>query len=47
MQAISKDFGPNIVRVEPAGFLTAGTYRGVEEMRGHLIKDRDPGGSSC
>jgi len=33
MQAISKDFDPHIVRVEPEGFPSAGTYRGIEEVR--------------
>jgi ketosteroid isomerase-like protein len=27
MQAIIKDFDPEIVRIEPEGFPTAGTYR--------------------
>ena len=36
MQAISKDFDPGIVRVEPEGFPTAGTYRGIEEVREHV-----------
>ena len=29
MEAITKDFHPEIVRIEPEGFPTAGTYRGV------------------
>jgi hypothetical protein len=29
MQAITKDFDPEIVRIEPEGFPTAGTYRGI------------------
>lgn len=32
MQAISKDFDPDIVRVEPEGFPTSGTYRGIAEV---------------
>jgi ketosteroid isomerase-like protein len=33
MQAMSKDFDPDIVRVEPEGFPTSGTYRGIEAVR--------------
>jgi ketosteroid isomerase-like protein len=33
MQAMSKDFDPDIVRVEPEGFPTSGTYRGIDEVR--------------
>jgi ketosteroid isomerase-like protein len=33
MQAMSKDFDPHIVRVEPEGFPTSGTYRGIEAVR--------------
>jgi ketosteroid isomerase-like protein len=40
MQAISKDFDPDIVRVEPAGFPTAGAYRGIEAVREHVRKGR-------
>jgi ketosteroid isomerase-like protein len=40
MQAITSHFDPEIVRVEPAGFPTAGTYRGVEEVREHVRKGR-------
>jgi ketosteroid isomerase-like protein len=29
MQALTKDFDPQIVRVEPDGFPTSGTYRGI------------------
>jgi ketosteroid isomerase-like protein len=32
MQAISKDFDPHIVRVEPEGFPTSGTYRGIADV---------------
>ena len=31
MQAITRDFDPQIVRIEPEGFPTAGTYRGIAE----------------
>jgi ketosteroid isomerase-like protein len=40
MQAISKDFDPHIVRVEPEGFPTAGTYRGIAEVREHVRAGR-------
>ena len=32
MQAMTRDFDPQIVRVEPEGFPTAGTYRGIAEV---------------
>lgn len=40
MQAINKDFDPEIVRVEPAGFPSAGTYRGIAEVREHVSAGR-------
>ena len=40
MQAMTKDFDPDIVRVEPEGFPTAGTYRGVAEVREHVRTGR-------
>jgi uncharacterized protein len=40
MQAVTRDFDPQIVRIEPEGFPTAGTYRGVEEVREHVMKGR-------
>ena len=43
MQSITKDFDPQIVRIEPKGFgdrLTVGTYRGVTEVREHVTKGR-------
>ena len=40
MQAIARDFDPQIVRIEPAGFPTAGTYRGIAEVREHVRKGR-------
>jgi hypothetical protein len=40
MQAITKDFDPEIVRVEPEGFPTAGTYRGIAEVQEHVTKGR-------
>lgn len=33
MEAMSKDFDPDIVRVEPEGFPTSGTYRGIAHVR--------------
>lgn len=40
LQAIARDFDPQIVRVEPEGFPTAGTYRGIAEVREHITKGR-------
>jgi len=40
MQAISEDFAPDIMRVEPDSFPTAGTCRGIEEVREHLRAGR-------
>jgi len=40
MQAIIKDFDPQIVRIEPEGFPTAGTYRGIAEVQEHVKKGR-------
>lgn len=40
MQAITMDFDPEIVRVEPEGFPTAGTYRGIAEVQEHVTKGR-------
>jgi len=40
MQSIIKDFDPQIVRVEPEGFPTSGTYRGIEEVQEHITKGR-------
>ncbi len=40
MQAITKDFDPAIVRIEPEGFPTAGTYRGIAEVQEHVSKGR-------
>lgn len=36
MQAIAKEFHPEIVRIESEGFPTAGTYRGVAEVQEHV-----------
>ena len=40
MQAITRDFDPQIVRVEPEGFPTAGLYRGIAEVQEHIAKGR-------
>jgi ketosteroid isomerase-like protein len=40
MQAIIKDFDLEIVRIEPEGFPTAGTYRGITEVQEHVTKGR-------
>src|SRR5512138_2305108 len=40
MQAIIKDFDQQIVRAEPEGFPTSGTYRGIAEVQEHLTKGR-------
>ena len=40
MQAITKDFDTEIVRIEPEGFPTAGTYRGIAEVQEHVRKGR-------
>lgn len=40
MQAITRDFDPRIVRIEPEGFPTAGTYQGIAEVQAHVMKGR-------
>ena len=40
MQAITRDFDPRIVRVEPEDFPTAGTYRGIAEVQEHVRNGR-------
>ena len=40
LTAITEDFHPEIVRIEPEGFPTAGTYRGVREVQEHITKSR-------
>lgn len=40
IQAIVRDFDPQIVRVEPEGFPTAGTYRGIAEVQQHVRTGR-------
>ena len=38
--AATRDFAPDIVRVEPPGFPTSGTYRGIEAVRAHVTQGR-------
>jgi ketosteroid isomerase-like protein len=40
MQAMARDFDPQIVRIEPEGFPTAGTYRGIAEVQEHVRAGR-------
>jgi uncharacterized protein len=40
MQAVVRHFDPEIVRIEPEGFPTAGTYRGIPEVQEHVTKGR-------
>jgi len=40
MRAITQDFDPEIVRIEPPDFPTAGTYRGIAEVQAHVTKGR-------
>jgi ketosteroid isomerase-like protein len=40
MPGITKYFDPQIVRIEPGGFPTAGTYRGIAEVQEHVAKGR-------
>jgi ketosteroid isomerase-like protein len=40
MQGMTKNFDPQIVRIEFAGFPTAGTYRGIAEVQAHVTKGR-------
>ena len=40
MQAMIQDFAPEIVRIEPEGFPTAGTYRGIAEVQAHVTQGR-------
>lgn len=40
MEAITTHFDPEIVRIEPEGFPTAGTYRGIAEVQEHVTKGR-------
>jgi ketosteroid isomerase-like protein len=40
MQAIVKDFDPQILRIEPEGHATSGTYRGIADVQEHVKKGR-------
>jgi ketosteroid isomerase-like protein len=40
MQAITQDLDPEIVRIEPEGFPTAGNYRGIAQVQEHVTKGR-------
>jgi ketosteroid isomerase-like protein len=40
MQAMTRDFDPEIVRIEPEEFPTAGTYRGIAEVQEHVRTGR-------
>ena len=40
MQAVTQDFDADILRVEPEGYATAGTYRGVADVQAHIMKGR-------
>jgi uncharacterized protein len=40
LPGITKYFDPQIVRIEPEGFPTAGTYRGIAEVQEHFAKGR-------
>lgn len=40
MVAMTKDLDPEVVRVEPEGFPSAGTYRGIAAVREHVAKGR-------
>ncbi|MFL6710350.1 MAG: nuclear transport factor 2 family protein [Massilia sp.] len=39
-EAIGAQFAPHIVRIEPPGFPTAGTYRGAAEVSAHVQRGR-------
>ena len=40
LEVITRDFDPQIVRIEPEGFPTAGTYRGIKEVHEHVKRGR-------
>ncbi len=40
IQAITRDFDPEIVRIEPDNFPTAGTFRGIAQVQEHVTKGR-------
>lgn len=40
IQSLTTYFDPQIVRVEPEGFPTSGTYRGIAEVQVHIAQGR-------
>jgi len=40
MQTVTQDFDADILRIEPEGYPTAGTYRGIAEVQAHIMKGR-------
>jgi ketosteroid isomerase-like protein len=40
LRGITQYFDPQIVRIEPEGFPTAATYRGIAEVQAHVAKGR-------
>ena len=40
MQGMTTHFDPQIVRIEPEGFPTAGTYQGIAEVQAHVAQGR-------
>ena len=40
MQGMTKHFDPQIVRIEPEGFPTSGTYRGISAVQEHVTRGR-------
>lgn len=40
IEAATTDFDPQVVRVEPEGFPTSGTYRGIAAVREQLARGR-------
>ena len=40
MQGMTTHFDPQIVRIEPEDFPTAGTYRGIAEVQAHVAQGR-------
>ncbi len=40
LHAISQYFDPEIVRIDPEGFPTAGTYRGIAQVHANVSKGR-------
>ncbi|MDX2218436.1 MAG: nuclear transport factor 2 family protein [Burkholderiales bacterium] len=40
LHAVTRDFHPDITRIEPEGFATFGTYRGIDAVREHIRQGR-------